>query len=419
MGLRTAMRCVWQGGRRIVLAVLAVCLADAAAAIDYQFSGRTSLETRWFPRSASFEDQRNYNAGFAVEPQLFLEDEENFSVTIAPFFRYDAIDRRYTHVDVREAYLLLNGSLGENEWELRLGIDRVFWGVAEVHNLVNIINQTDLVEDPDEKTKLGQLMAHSTLSGTWGVAELFVVSFHRLRTFPGPAGRLRPALRIDNDLATYESGAKEWHLDFAARYSHSLGPLDLGLSVFDGTNRQPAMKFVPVSPTEPVLAPHYEQILQFGLDAQLTIESWLLKLEAIHRSGASNLANKKESYAAFVVGGEYTFTGIFESDADLSLLSEWIVDGRRHRANNQYQNDLFLGASLSLNDVQGASFTPGMVVDLDYGTRTLSLEFERRLTDALSVEANAVLMLHVDRDDTVVYATRRDSFVSLGLIYSF
>ncbi|MCY4238347.1 MAG: hypothetical protein OXC93_08350 [Rhodospirillaceae bacterium] len=419
MGLRTAMRCVWQGGRRIVLAVLAVCLADAAAAIDYQFSGRTSMETRWFPRSASFEDQRNYNAGFAVEPQLFLEDEENFSVTIAPFFRYDAIDRRYTHVDVREAYLLLNGSLGENEWELRLGIDRVFWGVAEVHNLVNIINQTDLVEDPDEKTKLGQLMAHSTLSGTWGVAELFVVSFHRLRTFPGPAGRLRPALRIDNDLATYESGAKEWHLDFAARYSHSLGPLDLGLSVFDGTNRQPAMKFVPVSPTEPVLAPHYEQILQFGLDAQLTIESWLLKLEAIHRSGASNLANKKESYAAFVVGGEYTFTGIFESDADLSLLSEWIVDGRRHRANNQYQNDLFLGASLSLNDVQGASFTLGMVVDLDYGTRTLSLEFERRLTDALSVEANAVLMLHVDRDDTVVYATRRDSFVSLGLIYSF
>ena len=106
------------------------------------------------------------------------------------------------------------------------------------------------------------------------------------------------------------------------------------------------MGLVPLSPTRIVLAPHYEQIRQFGLDAQLTVEAWLLKLEAIYRQGARNAVRKltdpsflgnKEAYAAFVVGGEYTFNGVFGTDADLSLLAEWMIDGRRRRATNQYQ----------------------------------------------------------------------------------
>ena len=433
MGVQTAIRRVLQRTARTALLALAFVLATGAALAEHELSGKLSLETRWFPRAGDFDGQRNYNAGAVVQPQLFLRDEENFSVTIAPFFRFDAADRTWTHADLREAYLLLNGPLGENEWELRLGIDRVFWGVAEVRNLVNIVNQTDLVENPNEKVKLGQPMAHLTLSGGWGVAEFFLISYHRLRTFPGRGGRLRPALKIDNDLATYESGAREWHLDFAARYSHSFGPLDLGLSVFDGTSREPVMRpaefrLVQGQPVPGALAPHYERIRQFGLDAQLTIEAWLLKLEAIYRQGARNgvpifddqlVPGKEEDYAAFAVGGEYAFSGIFESDADLTLLAEWIVDGRRHRATNQYQNDLFLGARLALNDVQDASFTLGTLTDLDYDTRTLSLEFNRRLTDSVSIKAEAILMLHVGKADLIVHPTRRDSFVALNLTYSF
>ena len=420
---RAACGAVW-----VVSAACAALAPSGAAIAEHELSGKISLETRWFPRSAGFDGQRSYNAGFVAEPQLYLNAPEKFSVTIVPFLRFDAADRTLTHADLREAYLLLNGPLGESEWEIRLGIDRVFWGVAETRNLVDIVNQTDLVENPNEKVKLGQPMAHVTLSGDWGVAEFFVISFHRLRTFPGRAGRLRPQLIIDNDLATYESAAGDWHLDFAARYSHTFGPLDIGLSIFDGTSREPVMRFVPLSLTNFVLAPHYEQIRQFGLDAQLTIESWLLKLEAIYRQGArNNVRNpadltdlgKKEDYAAFVVGGEYTFSGIFESEADLSLLAEWLIDGRRRRSTNQYQNDLFLGARLSLNDVQGAAFTLGTLTDLDFGTRTLSFEFDRRLTDSVSVKAEAILLLHVGKKDAPVYPTRRDSFVGAKLAYSF
>ena len=86
------------------------------------------------------------------------------------------------HAGLREAYLLLFGEVGEDEWELRLGVDRVFWGVAESCHLVDIINQTDLIEHPNEEAKPGQPMVHVTLSGDWGAAEVFALPYHRLRT---------------------------------------------------------------------------------------------------------------------------------------------------------------------------------------------------------------------------------------------
>ena len=306
--------------------LLALALAAEAGAgdwIDYhEFSGRVSIDGRWYPQSATYPDQRSHAGGIAVSPRLYLEDEEGRSVTVEGFYRLDAGDPQRTHADLREAYLLLFGEIGDDEWELRFGVDRVFWGVAESRHLVDIINQTDLVEHPNEEAKLGQPMAHVTLSGEWGVAEVFALTYHRLRTYPGRRGRLRTILVVDNDRATYESGTEEWHPDFAARYSHSVGPFDFGVSVFDGTSREPTLQFDLDRNLAPILIPHYEQISQFGLDAQMTAGAWLLKLEAIRRTGARNAALLEEDYTAFVAGGEYTFYSVFDSGIDLGLLGE-------------------------------------------------------------------------------------------------
>ena len=50
----------------------------------------------------------------------------------------------------------------------------------------------------------------------------------------------------------------------------------------------------------PAFIQYYAQIRQFGLDAQMTVGSWLFKLEAILRSGARNLLGIEEEYAATV-----------------------------------------------------------------------------------------------------------------------
>ncbi len=391
--------------------------------VEVEFSGRLAVEGRWFPQDGAFADQRSLATGFVAEPRLYVEDAGGRSLTVAPFFRYDHSDPRRTHFDVREAYLLLYGDIGDSGWELRLGVDQVFWGVTESQHLVDIVNQVDFVEHPNGEAKLGQPMVHATWFGDWGAFEIFGMPYHRARTFQGPQGRLRLPFVVDDERIRYEGGGGPWHLDLASRYSHSFGLIDLGLSVFDGTSREPFL--IPGADQEgaPALLQYYTQIRQFGLDAQVTVGSWLLKLEAIHRDGARNLAGVEEDYFAAVLGGEYTFYSVAGSAVDLSVVSEWNYDGRGRNATpsrspNTLENDLFFATRFAFNDVQGTEMTAGFFTDASRATRTLVFEFDRRITDQWSLHLETIALLSVDEAD-LHYQMRTDSFVDMGLTYNF
>ena len=333
-----------------------------------------------------------------------------------PFFRIDSADSNRSHGDLREAYFLLFGEAGDaSEWELRLGIDRVFWGVAESNHLVDIVNQTDLVEHPYDEIKLGQLMAHLTYSGDWGVAEIFAMPHHRLRTFPGRDGRLRSPFVVNNKRASYESAAEEKHVDWAARYSHSIGFVDIGVSVFDGTSREPYLK---LDMDDGILIPHYEQIRQFGLDALMVAGPWLIKLEAIRRTGGRDLFGKENDYAAYILGEEYTFYSIFDSAVDLTLLGEWNKDERGVNSTDDLNNDFFLAGRFMFNDVQNTALTVAAVKDKELDTSTLTIEFGRRLSDQWELDVEWVEFLKTDKKD-IVYGSRNDSYVALALTYNF
>ncbi|MDE0415621.1 MAG: hypothetical protein OXI95_01625 [bacterium] len=425
MPLGSVLRRCLSGLVVVAIACPAMGRADDSLIDYHEFYGTFSMENRWFPESPAHDGQSDADTTFVAEPSLYLETADGTSFTLETFFRYDSADSERHLADVREAYLLFLGPLGDDEWELRLGFDHVFWGVAESRHLVDIINQTDLVANPNEEVKLGQPMAHLTVSGDWGVAELFALPWHRPRTYPGRDGRLRGEFVVDNDRLKYESAAGERHLDLAARYSHSIGLFDIGLSVFDGTSREPYLD--PVLECGPVpdpaqcrvtLVPLYEQIRQFGLDAQMTTGGWLLKLEAIRRTGASDLFGRKEDFTAFVAGGEYTLYSVFESDIDLGLLAEWNRDSRRLRASNVFQNDVFLGSRLAFNDVEGTDLIFGVLADLDTGSRSFNVQMNRRLDDDISLNIEGSLFDNVGEDDPI-YASRRDSFIAVNLKYGF
>ncbi len=446
---------------RYPLALTAIWLVASVVAVEahaeieiaaWELSGRVSLETRVFPKTGIDSSQRSYTSGFVVEPKLYLEDVEGRSVTLLPFFRYDSADSVRTHWDLREAYVLLFGELGEGEWEVRLGVDRVFWGVAESQHLVDIINQIDFLEHPNGEVKLGQPMVHVTWTGDWGALEFFGLPYHRPRIYPGRGGRLRFAGLLDNERVEYESGAEEWHPDFAARYSHSFGPLDIGVSVFDGTSREasliclpPACKPTGVSDVSNVWIPYYAQIRQFGLDAQLTLDAWLFKFEAMHRSGERNPLGRRqeyqaalsqgggfedlvgtlreEEYVAAVVGSEYTFYSVLGSTADIGLLAEWNYDERGRQALPRRQpmtldNDFFFGARLAFNDVESTEIKVAMLTDASRETRTLAAEFDRRLFDQWSLHVESNTILSIDPAD-LQYVGRRDSFFEFHMEYNF
>ena len=232
------LRAVW------ILALVFAIEAQPRTEIDHEFSGRLSVESRWFPESGAHPGQHSLASGFVAVPKLYLEDAEGRSLRLAPFFRYDNADSRRTHADLREAYLLLFGEIGDGEWELRIGVDQVFWGVTESQHLVDIVNQVDFVEHPAGEAKLGQPMLHGTWSRRLGGGGIFCFALSSRPYLSGRAGRLRLPLVVEDEHVEYESETKERHVDFAARYSHSFGLLDMGMSAFNGTGREPALKLL-------------------------------------------------------------------------------------------------------------------------------------------------------------------------------
>ena len=416
----------------------AVCIAASVAAAGAQaetdqeaegspltvdLSGRLSAETRGFPAASAFPGQRSLAVGFVADPTVYVEAVSGASLTLVPFFRYDHSDPRRTHFDLREAYLLLFGDAGDGGWEARVGVGQVFWGATESQHLVDIVNQVDFVEHLNGEAKLGQPMAHLTWFGDWGALEVLLTTYHRARTFPGRRGRLRLPLLIEHEHVQYESSARQWHPDIASRYSRTLGSLDLGVSVFDGTSREPSLLPGGDAASEPALLQYYPQIRQFGLEVQWPLGSSLLKAEAIQRAGAPDLIGRDHDYFAAVVGVEYPLYAVAGSGIDITLLGEWSYDSRGPtatptRSPNTLENDIFFATRLAFNDVQGSELTTSVVADARRATRALALEFGRRITNEWSLRAEAVALLGVDPLD-LHYEMRRDSFIDMSLTYNF
>lgn len=401
--------------RRAGGATAAAALLLGAATVqagELSWSAEVAGEVRVFPYRPEFPRQN----GDAVVPSVSVEPEAVYEwndrddrFTFVPFARWDAGDGARSHVDVREANWL---HLGEN-WDLVAGIAKVYWGVTESRHLVNIINQNDQVEDIDEEDKLGQPMVNGNVNTEWGTFGLFVLPGFRERTFSDVDARLGGPLPIDDDNATFDSGAEEYHVDFAARWRKTVGDWDVGLSQFVGTSREPRL-IASSRNGESVLVPHYDQIDQTGLDVQLTGAATLWKLEAITRGGHG------DRFFAAVGGLEHTFFGVFDSNADVGLLAEYLYDGRDEVSAppTSADDDIFLATRLSLNDEQDTALLAGVIVDRDTQATLLSVEAERRLGDSWKLELEARLFLNVPAGDPVA-SIRNDDFITLRLTRYF
>ena len=356
-----------------------------------EWRGNVTADYHWFVNEGAFTGQEKSYLSAAIEPEYFHDWNDGYDLfTFKAFYRHDQHDDERSHGDIRELSYLHAGE----DWEILVGISKVYWGVLESIQLVNIINQSDTVENLDGEDKLGQPMVQLTLIRDWGVLSGFVLPGFRERTFPGVEGRPRFAIPIDVDNPQYEDSDEDRNIDFAINYSHTFGDWDIGLSHFSGTSREP--RFVangPIVMGMPTsVAPLYEQINQTGLMLQATIEDWLWKLEAITRSGQG------ETFSAAAGGFEYTFVGVFESDADVGLIAEYLYDGRDDSistspfSSSPFQDDLVIGARITLNDVQSTEILVSMIEDLDDNGRSYNVEASRRFGDSivLSLEARGV-----------------------------
>lgn len=377
--------------------------ALSARPLNAQWSGLVGIESRLFPDAPLARGQERIGASLAFRPEYYrdwADGDQRF--TFEAFMRLDFSDGNRTHFDIRE----LSWQLAAEAWELRLGIRTIFWGVTESQHLVDIINQTDLVEGPDGEDKLGQLMANFALIRGWGTLDFLVMTFFRERTFPGDDGRFRPILPVDTRNPEFESSAEHLHLDWAVRWSHSVGYWDIGISHFSGTSREPRLVPRRGEDGDAVLVPRYDLIDQTGLDLQLTKGGWLWKLEAITRAGQG------DRFAAFTGGFEYTLVGILGSNADLGLLTEYLFDSRGHLAATPFEDDVFFGGRLAMNDVQSTEFLAGVILDREDQASLFTVEGSRRMGDAWTLSVEARAFVGISPADPL-YGMRKDDFFRL------
>jgi hypothetical protein len=337
--------------------------ADVYADVDLGLQTRTYAE-----RGSAGQDRFQPSLSARLEYHRSWEDGRS-SLTFTPFLRLDAEDDERTHADLRELFLTRLG----DDWELHAGFRQIFWGVTEFNHLVDIINQTDFVENIDGEDKLGQPMVQLSLVRDWGIVDVFALTGFRERTFPGEDGRLRGLPPVDADAVRYASGAGRHRVDAAVRWSHHVGPVSFGVHHFSGTGRDP--RFVPnLSDGELVLIPEYHVIDQTGFDGQALVGDWAWKLEAITRSGHG------DRYEAVTAGFERTLVGVLGSRADLGLVVEYMYDERDAAAfDTLFEHDVAFGTRWRANDMAGTTALLGVIWDVDTEEYVLSLEASRRL----------------------------------------
>jgi len=408
--------------------------------IPGEISGFIAAESRVFLADEQFPDQLRWsNVGsFVLQPEWYYEwSGGDDAVLFVPFFHADPTDEKRTHFDLRELNYLHVG----NGWEVRAGFAKVFWGVAESNHLVDIINQTDGVEDVDREDKLGQPMIHLTVPSSWGAFELFTLPGFRHRTFPGKRGRLRTELVIAQDDPEFDSSLGHAHVDFAGRWSETFGAWNVALSHFYGTSRDPRL-FLDLIRQR--LIPRYDIINQTGLEVQYTGDNILLKLEAFGRDGQSTYRG------AFVAGFEYTFYGVFDTAADIG----WLVEGHYDSFDpdipvkclrsgtlpppdqippncfNQlqgagflgtpspFEHDVFTGFRLTPNDEQTTELLAGVIIDAIDTSRFWNVEASRRIGSHWRLSADLRIFDHLS-NDTLFAAINKDDFFQVSLAYYF
>lgn len=383
--------------------------AGAAGAEAFESKGSIEAEYRWFNETPS--DPQQSDGGFSLAGEMTFELEwggRDHNIVFTPFGRIDAQDDERQHWDIRK--LRYEGVF--NRFELRIGLDRVFWGVTEFAHFVDVINQTDLVESIDGEEKLGQPMVNVTVPTRLGTLDFFILPYFRERTFPSATGRPRIDFPVDTSRAFYEHGDGDEHTDYAVRWNHYFGDIDIGLAYFEGTGRDPLFTPDFAAPGGPVLVPTYVQIEQASIDVQATRGAWLLKFEGLVREEAG------DDYSLAAGGFEYSFYGLRGGSADLGIVAEYLHDDRGAASPQPFNNDLFAGLRLALNNEQSTAVLAGFGRDLETEALSFRIEAERRLGADFFVTAELQILTDVP-DTSPLASVEDDDFLQIRLARYF
>ncbi len=274
-----------------------------------------------------------------------------------------------------------------DEWEVKVGIDTVFWGKAESINVVDVINQKNALRT-DGKAKLGSLMAHFTKYTENGLIDFFYLPKHNKRKYSSD----KEGLNIVSN--KYDNDSKQ---SFAVRFQQVVNNVDFAVSYFNGVNNNPVL-----IPESQGYQAYYADVKQLGFDAQITTDEVLFKFEYL-----TDTDNKYNSIGGieYIAGSSWT----------VNLLLEYM---RSNEPVNAYQNDTMVGLRVDFNDEFGTEGLLSVIYDHDYGSKILTFKGSRRVdnNNKLTLEAN---FFDINLDDNGLISQDKSDSIRLKLTHYF
>ncbi|WP_432463424.1 hypothetical protein [Agarivorans sp. QJM3NY_33] len=386
--------------RCLACVLMAFYVGDVSA--EMMLEGYAGLAGEVYAEAPLSAEQccHRFNPKITLAPKLKWWNDDGWNVLLAPYSRYEP------QADVifgnwREANIAYNAQ----RYSVTVGIDTVYWGVTEVYQPINIVNQYDGRIALGNDEKIGQPMLHFQYWPQWGEAQLLLLPFHQVRPFREPQQRLSPGKPVGEEIV-YSDGKR--NLDLAARVAFWRDELDLGISLFNGNSREPMLLDDGAQ-----LLQSYATMTQLGLGLQWTRDDLLWKWESVAKHGEG------KNYLTLVTGAEYSLYGFEFSPGQLGLIAEYTWDNRDTQAPpTLYNHDLFVGLRWQANDVSDTELLLSGLFDLKKNSQLYQLTASGRVSNHFRWVAEGFWLSAMSPTEPIFYMSK-DSYLSLGLEYYF
>lgn len=420
-----------------------ICATPAwAQEAEFSISGQVDLGLRHYTQDGAFAGQKGSSvdpfAGLRIDGTLAVGSGE--AVLQFSHLQDERNDRSFSNL--QKAYYTNNFG----NWDIVLGYNIEDWGVSSGRTTVNVLNARNQTNQLGRSDRIGTPMVNANVFTDIGTFSLYALGGEVRDNFGGRATRQRGPIFTDDRLTRYEDDDS---LDVALRFTKSYtlgdGSLDIGASVYDGTNREAVLLGGCVqadatvsralcdqanltvqnayeagsTPIESAIAagigsltaltPYYQEIRQYGLTAVYAQGDTQLRFEGFVREASG------ESFNAAIIGGDQTFYNAFGGDGTLVAAVEYHYDDRSDRQPvTIYDDDLFLGVNYAHNDTSDTKMDFGLFVDLNEASKIYTMSISRRLGDRFRVGLTANHILS-DSDTDPLASADNDSYFEMSV----
>ena len=369
-------------------------------------SGHISIDQRFFDNDGV---EISNDRGFAVSTNLrskFSWRGVDFSGNVMG--RVDDQDPTRNIFILQEA--MLRYKLGT--WEIFGGFEKFNLGAHEVFKPADNLNARNFDSDVENTEKFGELTYGVKKSFSWWDVSFFALPGEERHYIPGASSRLGVGIDVQDVEYVQNITGEEYNneLGVIANFYADLGDfsifylnhLDKKLPIFGNvdyiTDITLTLCGAIVCPADGTLnTPYYYETKEYGASASIVLSDFILKADVVSRNYNTSVDiltingfERPENHTDAAIGLEYT--QYLDSGLELRYLAEYArVFGVSEEVAVKsfiFQDDLYVGVHLTLNDPMDTKFNIGGVIDLSGKSEGLYFaSFDRRLSQSWRIKS--------------------------------